>query len=422
MGFVRLVDGRRARGFGEAVGLDDREAQAVQILAHGRIELGAAGDEQPHVAAEHLVHLAEHRGADVDAGLAQHQVGAHQAAEHLLLQPSALVDLGGDLLVNQIEELRHAREDRDAPLGQGLEQVGGVERFEEDHARAHGKRQQQVGHLRERMEERQHAQHGVALRHVDHGKGRLALAGEVAVREHHALGVGGGARGVENHRGVSAAGWARRKRHLGARRAQHPVDRLARVVARPVHAHERKGRGGPGGRHRLLCHRQQAGAGHEQPGTRGREHGRDLRGRVVGVERHGHGADAQHGQVDGAPARVVVGQNRAAIARRHPLRDEPSGDGVGHVPKIAIGDLLQARRPLHLDRHVGGKPGGGRVEDVPEVLHAGEIVGQPGSTAVTIGAGASGAWWPPPPRSRRAATPRPRRSRPGAAAPLRRRG
>ena len=60
-------------------------------------------------------------------------------------------------------------------------------------------RQHDVGHLGERVKERENAEDGVFGADVDDAENAFGFGVEVAVREHHALGVAGGARGVEDH-------------------------------------------------------------------------------------------------------------------------------------------------------------------------------------------------------------------------------
>ena len=299
----------------------------------------------------------------------QRQVGRQQAAEGRAGKPAAFLHLSRDALVDQVEELRHAHEDGDVPLGQALEQLGGVERLEVDDAGADGHRQQQVGHLGQRMEQRQDPQHGVPLADVDDGERRLALGSEVAVGQHDSLGVGGGPRGEEDHRGIGRPG-----RVSGRRTPPGGEQRIDGGQARPglVHRQYRYRRG----RRRLFDDGQQAQPGAEQPRTRCGQDGCHLGRRIVGVERHDHQAGAQHGKVDSAPAGVVVGQDGAAVANGEPLRREPSGDGFGHHLQLAIGDPFEPVLALDLDGDVVWEAADGFGEDVPEVGHAVPIVGQ----------------------------------------------
>ena len=66
----------------------------------------------------------------------------------------------------------------------------------------HDNGQHDVGHLGERVKERENAEDGVFGADVDHLENAFGFGLKVAVREHHALGIAGGARGVEDHRDV----------------------------------------------------------------------------------------------------------------------------------------------------------------------------------------------------------------------------
>ena len=56
----------------------------------------------------------------------------------------------------------------------------GVQRLEKHDAGANGERQQQVGQLGERVEQRQHAKHRVLVADVDDSESRVAFGQEVA--------------------------------------------------------------------------------------------------------------------------------------------------------------------------------------------------------------------------------------------------
>ena len=135
--------------------------------------------------------------AGVDADLAQRAIERHHAGENLLRDRAALRDFLEDALVNQIVKLRHDGKRGDVALAQRSQQFGRVERFQIDDARSLDQRQQQVRHLRQNVEERQHAEQGVGRAKVDPVEDGLDFAQKIGVSQHHALGVGGGAGGVE---------------------------------------------------------------------------------------------------------------------------------------------------------------------------------------------------------------------------------
>ena len=79
-------------------------------------------------------------------------------AKILLRDCATLRDFLEDAFVNQVIKLRDNRERGDVALAQSAQKFGGVKRFEIYNARAFHQRQQQIRHLRQHVEERQHAQ------------------------------------------------------------------------------------------------------------------------------------------------------------------------------------------------------------------------------------------------------------------------
>ena len=112
---------------------------------------------------------------------------AEEQSEHQAHGQARPGHFAGDALVDQIEELRHACERGHAAFRQRTQQLGRIDRFEEHDARANREREQQIGHLRERMKEREHAEDAVPLVDAHDGKGAFALSHQVAVRENDAF-------------------------------------------------------------------------------------------------------------------------------------------------------------------------------------------------------------------------------------------
>ena len=77
------------------------------------------------------------------------------------------------------------------------QKFGGVQRFEINHARTLDQGQQQIRHLRQHVKHGQHAEQCVGGSDVDPVEYGLHFAQEVGVGQHHALGVGSRAGGVE---------------------------------------------------------------------------------------------------------------------------------------------------------------------------------------------------------------------------------
>jgi hypothetical protein len=94
--------------------------------------------------------------------------------------------------MNQVKELGHAAEKRDAALAQRTQQLRGIHGFQIDDPGADSKRHQQVSNLRQRVEERQHGKDSVIGAHVDGAEDGVGLCEKILVRQGHALGIAGG--------------------------------------------------------------------------------------------------------------------------------------------------------------------------------------------------------------------------------------
>ena len=203
-----------AGSFGQAIGLYQIEAQPMKRLADGRVKAGTAGDQKSHLAAEDVMHAAKQPRTEVDAhGVAKEAIHPKQRAKGQAFGQARRGDLLGDALVEEVEELRHAAEQRDVALGERSQQLGRVQRLQEDNSGSAREWQQQIGHLREGVEQREHAEDRVALVHAHDPEDSLHFGEQVAVCQHDALGVAGGAGGVEDHGGICTGRWARRHGH-----------------------------------------------------------------------------------------------------------------------------------------------------------------------------------------------------------------
>jgi hypothetical protein len=99
----------------------------------------------------------------------------------------------------------------------------------------------------------------------------------------------------------------------------------------------------------------------------------DLRRLVGRVERHRDRADAKHAEVGRAPPRVVIGENRDAVAGADAARGQPRARALGGDPELPIRDALDAIAALHLDRDVIPERRRGPIEQVEEGIDAGII-------------------------------------------------
>ncbi len=186
-----------SRGFGKAVGVQQVDAEIVEVAGHDRIKARTARDQIAHAGAESCVDLSEQQFAGIEFEAAQEAVHLHERTENRLGDAAALADLFEDALVNQVEELRDDGECGDLPLLESAQEFGGVQCFEIHDTRAFDQRQHQVCHLRQHVEHGQDAEHGVGVADLQKTEDGVDLAQHVGVGELHALGVSGGAGGVE---------------------------------------------------------------------------------------------------------------------------------------------------------------------------------------------------------------------------------
>ena len=172
------------------------------------------------------------------------------------------------------------------------------------------------------------------------------------MRQHDALRIGGRARGVEDDR----RGGRRRPSAIGAM-ARCRVDRRARRRRRPrrPRAGRCRARLRRGARPRLARVVEIARRREEQLRARAFEHGAHLRRLVGGVERHGDGADPQHAEIRRDPARVVVRENRDAIAGPDLPARQPTRQALRLIIQRAVGRRLDLTRAAVLARSPAGR-------------------------------------------------------------------
>src|SRR6266404_8422478 len=186
-----------ASGFGQTVGLQHVDTEGVEVVSDLRIEARTAGDQIAHAIAEGAVEFAEKDSASVASNRAQAAIHRHQGLQCQARDFAAFGYFLKDALVNEVEKLRYHGKNRDLPFVERAQQLGGVQRFQIDDPRSFHQRQQEIGHLGEHMEERQHPEDGVLRTNVRPAEHRFNFSQQIGVREHHALGIGSCAGGVE---------------------------------------------------------------------------------------------------------------------------------------------------------------------------------------------------------------------------------
>ena len=183
--------------FGQAIRLQHINTKIVEIVCNLRIEPGPSRGQITHLLPEGFVNLGKQNSPGVDAHFAQTVIEGHETLKHFPRERSSFFDLLEYPLVNQIKELRHHGEGGNVPLAQSAQKLGRVQSLQVDHARAFHQRQKQIRHLCQHVKHRQHAQQRVGGSEVDPIEHGFHFTQKVGVGKHHALGVGGGSRGVE---------------------------------------------------------------------------------------------------------------------------------------------------------------------------------------------------------------------------------
>ena len=233
---------------------------------------------------------------------------------------------------------RHALEDRRGVLRQQPGRLGCVEPRQQQHARAGSHRGVERARLAERVEQRQAAEH-----HVVAGQGQQVglrdadVADQVGVRELGAFGLAGGARGVEDDRGVvlgpvdDTVGGLVLGEDVGERRRIDLDDLRAGDPGRTLP--------GIGGR---------AAPGEDQPGTRVGQVVGDLSGLEQRVHRYDDTAGPEHAVVERGELRNVGEHDRDPVARLDTALGEEAGDPGAGRGQFAVADreVVEAERDL----------------------------------------------------------------------------
>ena len=214
------------------------------------------------------------------------------------------------------------------------------------------------------MAERQERQRHVVRVDPDHGAAVHDVAGDVAVAQHDALRLSGGARRVDDRRqlvrrdgggallvlpaqtvlrhqpAMAAVGRFGKAQLLAARRPA----RSLRGVGGRIHDHQ-------GGQVRELApdrthlRRLRLVGRHDDPGARVGEDVAHLRLGQRRVYRYGHRPGGQRRQVGDDPLGAAVGQDRDPVARLHPERTEPETEVANPVEELLRRQLVDGVAP-----------------------------------------------------------------------------
>ena len=202
-----MVDADEGGGFGQAVALDDSEAQALPEDFGVGVEGGAAADEGPELPAQSAVEAAEAPPALVETLVPG---GFDLLAEPV--QAAGGFGVALDFMAQGFQQARHGDQGGNSFALEGAQDLGGVEALLEYHRAGQQRRDEQAQELAEDVAQRNQVQETDGMDEAlvfqvgaDFSFKRLEVGEEVAVGEDHALGVGGGAGGKNDLQHVLAA-------------------------------------------------------------------------------------------------------------------------------------------------------------------------------------------------------------------------
>ena len=400
-------------GFGHAVALHQLQAQPQEAFGDGGRQRGATAHGHTHAAAKLRQQWLGHQrlqqgpgqGGHPASGLVVVGLGRWQALGGTKARPAFVLrrfvqlhlpgrgrELFEQLGVNAFVNAGHGHQHG----GAHRFQVFGQQRHRAciGHAAARSNRQVIATRALKRVRQRQERQEHVVHRGCDALKHRLHVADHVAVREHHALGLAGGARGVDEGGQVLGAGWRGGRQLSGAGRAGQPLRQ--RANGRAV------GSGGTGvdlaivvhDDHRAQCRKRRAygpdvlpvlGLAHDEHG--GFAVGQDVGNAawvVDGVQGHRHAACGQRGLVCTHGVQAVGQQDGHAggsgqLRGNHglrPLRHTLCGLLPGQVDPVMRGGIKST-----VGLCVGGV-GNTVGEELGQRFDAGEVGGKRGHREV----------------------------------------
>ena len=314
--------------------------------------MDAVAEDGAQLAADLLVEEACDEGVEPGAGgrldgqavLAAEAAPAHfdgpveEVADELGLLGEAVLQLRVDHFI----DARHGHEDRGADLAEvglqvrdGAVEGGGVAQTE---------REVVGGRAFEGVRERQEREEGLVTARLQVLEHALDVRDDVAVREHHALGVARGARGVDERGEVgglgSLLGQLARFAELEEGLLGHDGNRRLQIVAVLVVGDDDEADlGRLGGLADLLPLEELVG--HEDLGTGVvQDEGGGLR-RVDGVQRHRHERVRERGEVEEDRFGAVGQEHRHAVAANEfGARREGMAPGVDLIVDVLEGEIL----------------------------------------------------------------------------------
>ncbi len=360
---ARALGGDDRRRLGHAVALVQLEAEPEEVLHHVGRQRGAAADEQAQAPAQLAVDREEQDLAQVEPvrhPVAQAAVEVDDSLEGALDERSALAHPLGDLAVQELPQRRHADHAGDAAVLERARQGVGVDLLEVGHLRAVDQRHEQPGRELEGVVQRQDREQAVVAVQVEQRRQLRHHRGEVLVRQHHALGRAGRARGVDD--GGQLLALAHRRE--GGRRHR----RLDQQVVEADQLQPRRGALELLGAETLDDRVRRDHAG----GAAGGDQAHQLLERQLMVERDRGGPGLEDAEVADAPLRPVLRHQHDAVVDSHAALAQPGRGLRRHVlhPLVGVDHRLAVvgleRQEAHGDP-VAVQLGGG-VEQLEQVL------------------------------------------------------
>ena len=239
-----MVAGHDGAGLGESVALHHRQAEADEHARDLRRQRRAAADRGAQTSAQAVQDLLRHqfvqqrpqqeRQLPAAASLLVHEAlpaDIHRQLEQFALERRALFQLGTDRGIDALVDARHGNQDGRLDGLQVFRQQRDGARISDGRARHHS--QVIAAGALEGVRQRQEGQHQVIGVHHKGIQCSMRIAQHVVVAEHHAFGLAGGTRGVDDAGQFADLAGHRRLLRRAARKVLRCGYQARFVAARP---------------------------------------------------------------------------------------------------------------------------------------------------------------------------------------------
>src|SRR5271157_3602402 len=343
-----IVQGDHGRGFREAIAFVDANADVGVPGGNLTAQRRASGDEQACAAAECFTDFGKHQGVGQPprerswrlSTQNRFAVGSSDGERPFEERTLYSVHLVLHLVVNLLVHAGHGHDDRRLHLAHGSRQVVDAGTVGDGDIVV---LQRVIQVPRGDVRKRQIRDAEVVLAYVEHIERNADIGGDVAMREHDALGCAGGAGGVDESREIVRLDGSREgvKFRVGAlpRVAQERlhVDRVAQLGS-VVHNDDVLKAGLLANGSQLLVLLAGGNEGNTRLGIL--QHVQDLLGGLRGVDGHDHSAQQQGCVVGDGPLPAVLAQDDYAVALANVPGLQLTSGGVNPAPQLGGGDRL----------------------------------------------------------------------------------